>query len=124
VDFFRLHPNELVSTANVRLLGQHTMVSRDMEYKMIGLEVSGAAISAVPQRSRRQPAGIARSPLDTTPPQTSARGDTTRDVVLTALRKFRAMSNEALTRTIDKDIFLSREIQKKWHKVSQEMRVL
>ena len=43
---------DLVSTANVRLLGQHTMVSRDMEYKMIGLEVSGATISAVPQRSR------------------------------------------------------------------------
>jgi hypothetical protein len=36
----------LVSTANVRLLGQHTMVSRDMAYKMIGLGASGATISA------------------------------------------------------------------------------
>jgi hypothetical protein len=39
---------DLVSTANVRLLGQHTMVSRDMEYKMGGIEASGAAISAGP----------------------------------------------------------------------------
>jgi hypothetical protein len=39
---------DLVSTANVRLLGQYTMVSRDMAYKMVGLEASGATISAGP----------------------------------------------------------------------------
>ena len=33
---------DLVSTANVRLLGKHTMVSRDMDYKMIGLDAPPA----------------------------------------------------------------------------------
>ena len=36
----------LQSTANVRLLGQHTLISRDTAYRMSGIEASGEASSA------------------------------------------------------------------------------
>jgi hypothetical protein len=35
----------LQSTANVRLLGQHTLISRDTAYRMSGIEASGAVTS-------------------------------------------------------------------------------